>query len=379
MMKRAKKQEAHLCAKSPGSSPMSLASINNPTGASVPRPRMQAFHSFGPRDDDITMHPPRPELQEESFCSNFVCCGQYLADLHALLQHYEEVHVKIEEDVDVDVVGEDATPPPLGALYTSSTSSFGSPAAANMLLDVAQHGYGRLGGVSAFDTTVLRPVSPAQYRSQGLYGGGGYGQGFYEQQAVLVPSGGMDKRTRAAPSVMAQAAASNALRASLPVNGSENHVKFIYSVLNSTLDPVRKGEDGGGGRRDVIRSVKHPARNLASIQRQPVDKTAERPYVCNVSGCGKSYKNPNGLKYHAIHGHDASGEIVDKPHRCSVQGCGKRYKNANGLKYHMAHSHHIEARSTASAHTGKSASPMSVKSLVDADDRRRYAVSAALH
>ena len=39
----------------------------------------------------------RPEV-EETFCNNFVCCGQYLADLHALLQHYEEAHVQLEDN-----------------------------------------------------------------------------------------------------------------------------------------------------------------------------------------------------------------------------------------------------------------------------------------
>jgi len=36
---------------------------------------------------------------ENSACSNFVCCGYYLADLHALLQHYEEYHIKIEDEI----------------------------------------------------------------------------------------------------------------------------------------------------------------------------------------------------------------------------------------------------------------------------------------
>ena len=29
----------------------------------------------------------------------------------------------------------------------------------------------------------------------------------------------------------------------------------------------------------------------------------KKPYACTVPGCEKSYKNPNGLKYHMIHGH----------------------------------------------------------------------------
>jgi hypothetical protein len=32
-------------------------------------------------------------------------------------------------------------------------------------------------------------------------------------------------------------------------------------------------------------------------------KLAHRPYICKVVGCGKKYKNLNGLKYHAKAAH----------------------------------------------------------------------------
>ncbi|KAL3229563.1 Transcription factor SFP1 [Nakaseomyces bracarensis] len=88
-----------------------------------------------------------------------------------------------------------------------------------------------------------------------------------------------------------------------------------------------------------------------------------KPYKCPVLGCGKTYKNQNGLKYHRLHGHqnqtlvenpdgtfsildpdsnkvyiESLQDIRDKPYRCDV--CGKRYKNLNGLKYHRGHSTH---------------------------------------
>lgn len=88
-----------------------------------------------------------------------------------------------------------------------------------------------------------------------------------------------------------------------------------------------------------------------------------KPFKCPVLGCGKTYKNQNGLKYHRLHGHqnqtlienpDGTYSVVDpesneiylenlqdikdKPYRCDT--CGKRYKNLNGLKYHRGHSTH---------------------------------------
>ncbi|KAK3829313.1 MAG: hypothetical protein J3Q66DRAFT_258267, partial [Benniella sp.] len=68
-------------------------------------------------------------------------------------------------------------------------------------------------------------------------------------------------------------------------------------------------------------------------------------YRCQVSGCDKAYKNPNGLKYHNQHGHCSTAGLADtegpesKPYVCTFMECGKRYKNLNGLKYHIEHSH----------------------------------------
>ncbi|KAJ2760508.1 Transcriptional regulator of ribosomal biogenesis proteins, partial [Coemansia nantahalensis] len=45
-------------------------------------------------DDDFYY----PRDLEASFCRDFSCCGLILNDLHDLLQHYEESHVRFEDD-----------------------------------------------------------------------------------------------------------------------------------------------------------------------------------------------------------------------------------------------------------------------------------------
>ncbi|KAI8585880.1 hypothetical protein BDZ88DRAFT_431217 [Geranomyces variabilis] len=91
-----------------------------------------------------------------------------------------------------------------------------------------------------------------------------------------------------------------------------------------------------------------------------------KPHPCPHPGCTKSYKNPNGLKYHLEHGHpelnpdpmpgggggvgstsdpdgkDGGGKADKddfKPFMCRHEGCDKLYKNLNGLKYHLVHAH----------------------------------------
>lgn len=58
-------------------------------------------------------------------------------------------------------------------------------------------------------------------------------------------------------------------------------------------------------------------------------------YICPVKGCGKRYKNANGIKYHAKNGHRKDG-MTKKPHKCH---CGKSYKSQSGLRHHIATRH----------------------------------------
>ncbi|KAG0250799.1 Transcriptional regulator of ribosomal biogenesis protein, partial [Mortierella polycephala] len=95
---------------------------------------------------------------------------------------------------------------------------------------------------------------------------------------------------------------------------------------------------------DLIRKREELVSIMESIGKTGTP-SADKPYRCTVSGCDKSYKNPNGLKYHNQHGHCSASGLGEadvpesKPYMCTFLECGKRYKNLNGLKYHIEHSH----------------------------------------
>ncbi len=171
--------------------------------------------------------------------------------------------------------------------------------------------------LSAFDTTVIRPIDAARF-DQSLFafnGNHGYSR--------IAP-----KRSHSVPSFP-----------NLPLG--EHNFKFIQSILSSTVDPP-SNETGSSNLNATAKPSVHYSHHIASSSGMPsyyhsVRGSSDRPFVCPVAGCGKTYKNANGLKYHAIHGHD--GVLVEKPHKCPFSGCGKRYKNSNGLKYHFQHAH----------------------------------------
>jgi len=189
-----------------------------------------------------------PPALEAAFCRNFECCGLKLRDLHALLQHYEDCHVRYEEGIDGGVSLEDLT-------------------------DV------RDDGLAAFDTAVL-------------------------------------------------------------FRGTKRPNEDELSEL--LCDPWLLNQQLMG----LLQPSQPPA--AFGIAARPSQLLVEKPYKCAVPGCDKSYKNPNGLKYHNIHGHADEPRLVEpptiptsptKPYRCSHADCDKTYKNLNGLKYHVEHAH----------------------------------------
>lgn len=304
-----------------------------------------------------------PTVEESSFCSNFQCCGRSLKDLHELLQHYEDSHVRIE-DGDEDVLGagmfdfdtvlaadsllnvgaeasssrpsstvarlsETNTLPSLSEGFitpASSTAPSGShvkrPRILTLGIEPCDYASDDSEHLSAFDNTVIRPVDP--YRSYGnTYNGH---QGF----ARIAP-----KRSHSVPALP-----------NFPLINGESGFKLIHSILSSTADPPSTDNSAYHYHASGSTSQTGPGAGLLPISSAGYPSSAgysggrssnDRPFVCPVSGCGKTYKNANGLKYHAIHGHD--GVLVEKPHKCPFVGCGKRYKNSNGLKYHFQHAH----------------------------------------
>lgn len=356
---------------------------------------------------------------EENFCSDFVCCGVSLPDLHALLQHYEESHVKMEDCMESDsnlyssysYSNSNSNSHPHPHSYSSSSSHLhlhstssnpqyhqhyhhSSYGGSNFGYSGGGYNYNNNGsnsyytitkkkivavGIeqqdstsdtpSAFDTTVFRTISPGHYQHS-LYGN-------------YIP-----KRPRSAPvtSLTSDQNAINTLRAMLPpafANApADNSLQLIHSALSSTLNPPktsnskkngRSSNESGGGSEEDDGSSTNGGNGSTSA------RGGGRPYICQVSGCGKTYKNPNGLKYHSLHGHDRDGkDTVEKPHRCPFSNCAKRYKNPNGLKYHIQHGH--PGQTPPGKRTTTIASLRSIAGLdqIEAAIRREQALRAQL-
>ncbi|KAF9541218.1 hypothetical protein EC957_003294 [Mortierella hygrophila] len=338
---------------------------------------------------------------ETAFCRDFYCCGLTLLDLHDLLQHYEECHVRFEEDEDsrhsVDGGGgggdseffdEDSwsDSESLSSSSGSPSSSLGSGSGDNLSMSsrsTGQHHRHRRSqphfqqypnglaiptnkdGHASVSASFFMPLLPSRQRGGGN-GGGDDGRTHHHLYADNINSTthaldvfsaslvGVPKRKAVVslsdiyaeneggyeyddgdPSIRPNVF----LGGSVPITSSGSSARGLSLLPSSSQSPYIVAAVDLMCQRDEVFSI------IEDMTKVPANASSEnKPYRCSVTGCDKAYKNPNGLKYHNLHGH-CSNSLGDgdspesKPYVCTFLECGKRYKNLNGLKYHIEHTH----------------------------------------
>ncbi|KAI7906604.1 uncharacterized protein BX663DRAFT_497058 [Cokeromyces recurvatus] len=259
---------------------------------------------------------------EASFCRDFACCGLVLEDLHDLLQHYEECHVRIESDDGSFFDEEDAWSSPSLSFASLDDSVPTSPAAAYLSdlynttheeqkqeeVEEKEKEKEKVKSSQETTTSAVKKTSNHNHKKR-----------TYSQYS----SSHHHHQTPSALDLLTQSAVKKLAMASSSLNGGD------------VPTPILTDEEFLAQAGALLAS----ANSIFSIDANNADK----PYKCPVSGCDKAYKNPNGLKYHNQHGHcnliEDDSDSLSKPYQCTIGECGKRYKNLNGLKYHIEHSH----------------------------------------
>lgn len=291
--------------------------------------KLTLFHS-----DDLEI--------ESSFCKNFSCCGRNIPSLHELILHYEDSHIRHEESSNLSL---ERNANPLSRKRSTSDEGdfdpidFDSLSSENLLKkskNMLLRDEPSSDSLSAFDDTVLRPL-----RSQNSSNG-----------TSINP---LCFSTPSARGVQIVQQALGRYNESC-LNDTLDHESLVYTILNAskpvptaTVTPRLNLDDSSSPIHFEFKLDSHSSEDSDCEDQDRegfFSESVEKPFACPVPGCNKSYKNPNGLKYHATHGHcrqklGPNGEkiAVEKPYKCRVAGCHKRYKNPNGLKYHLANNH----------------------------------------
>ncbi|KAG5519390.1 hypothetical protein PMAC_002017 [Pneumocystis sp. 'macacae'] len=276
-----------------------------------------------------------PKL-EISFCKDFNCCGVLLRDLHDLCRHYEEAHVRVEDERML-VSGRHCLPG--GQAPRTGWEGREGYEGYEVEMDFDQE--------FAFDQLFQSDTE--------------------KQGQNVVP---MSVSTR---DFLLSSSNMSTPQSSMPSTPTfDSSQEFLVVDMEDTEAVVLNGTSllaEEWVKQQMMKKQRQQGISLSDTESQgTIDSpgsnfvVVDKPYKCPVPGCDKAYKNQNGLKYHKLHGHCTSSVMLqdtvvpvafsnegivvapkgnpvveNKPYKCEL--CNKRYKNLNGLKYHKAHSH----------------------------------------
>ena len=295
---------------------------------------------------------------EASFCRDFACCGLILNDLHDLLQHYEECHVRLEDDENslFDDESDNSWSPSL-SFASLPTSDSTTTAPNSPLLDDSDLNFSNIDTIKKRAAAYLSDLYNATSSSSSSPSSSSSSSqsslptspcsiaattAIVEDEEPVRKSNGkkrsyspsaLDLLTQSAAKKLALASSYNGGDLPTPMMSDEDFLAQAGALLASANTSKLQ-----------IDVILFSLNLIANLHHFILDANADKPYKCPVSGCDKAYKNPNGLKYHNQHGHcnlldEDNDSIASKPYQCTIGECGKRYKNLNGLKYHIEHSH----------------------------------------
>ncbi|KAF9123139.1 Transcriptional regulator of ribosomal biogenesis proteins [Linnemannia schmuckeri] len=351
---------------------------------------IQPDYSSSPRRGDVYQR----EL-EANYCKNFSCCGLTLGDLHALLQHYEEAHVRFEEDDD------NGHPVPAGFTdedgwstgsdsgndhaqsngrhnghgfhnnnsKSHSASAANAAAAATVAALTASHQqqqHQKLtplsfltakkknngvslsdiysedssmtpdDAVSAFPNSILRTTAQAEFsnlasKKRDL---STYSTSFDTHSPMAKKVSNFQNVTLTSTNPLANRVSPNTTATSTTTTAN------AASLLSSALSSMTTGQSTGGSAKSQEELLSTVTDYLEhAIQQGLLPDVGEVGSPAYLKAAEDLIRKREELVsiMESIGKSGSSG--ADKPYRCTVSGCDKAYKNPNGLKYHNQHGH----------------------------------------
>jgi transcription factor SFP1 len=284
-------------------------------------------------DSDMTALPSTsmPRKLETTFCRDFTCCGQALDDLHDLLQHYEECHVRFEDDDMPTMMSDDD--------HSGSSSSASSSSQPPSPRAPSARRSADFDDASAFPAVAGAAGLKGKKRSFGQYSSGTSNSAVHQSLRRALIDGGVGRAgAGGAPSIYSVNSPFSTPDSSIPGTpiGDADDAAFFGGVTPSFSSLSLRG---GFDAENTLPSCAPP--NLffpsggsgaaASAAQQPPTKR-ER---INTAGAAVAA----GAAPESHISRPGATLVVDKPFKCPAPGCDKAYKQMNGLKYHRLHGH----------------------------------------
>jgi len=318
-----------------------------------------------------------PKL-EANFMRDFTCCGKMLANLHDLLQHYEESHAESSPSNTMNnnftqfsgrgfqpsapgTPGQTTarpSPTQLGQHTPGSGMPLMGAAQQNQNLNDGDLSAAALGGNDEMDAVADMEMDDAM------------GMDLDDSQQRMQQTRQMFGQQQRPQLNMETSGITQGLRTSQPTTPAAasfgfQHNPTVSSVNTPTLataqgqmadmdhmDEDLPGQPMGGGAADIgdgtmngtNNYINDPARNLFS-QGAAFPTGGNRTIQAQLAQLGitngqQMDPQSNALLVQRLRSMISAEE--HKPFKCPVIGCEKAYKNQNGLKYHKSHGHQTQ-------------------------------------
>jgi len=266
----------------------------------------------------------------KAFSRDFLCCGLIHGDMHDLVRHFEEKHDRLNGALDILTLADASMLPPTLFWLPGSLAEDGKESCRAMKRNVDL----------MFSAKETMPCKKQKCDDDVLFDD--LLSAIYDQEPETVSPSQVFRL----PSVQKMPLVKQDPQ---PEPLQTPHISVGVASVNASGQVVQYGKVG-----------RPPLVNEHGV--------VEKRYMCAVPGCGKIYKNPNGLKYHNDNGHLKEGELPKRtkkqeavveqetvlppptvihemdddeirPYICHIPSCNKAYKNSGGLKYHLERVH----------------------------------------
>ncbi|KAJ7334799.1 hypothetical protein DFH08DRAFT_293653 [Mycena albidolilacea] len=301
--------------------------------------------------------------RQGELCRNYTCCGFHLADLHALLEHFEEVHIVVKDrnqppsiqipfnpqmnppepdpphlqsqthysspfdtdDMDLGLDYDDASPPPPSTAPTSAVPSRApspspSPSSSSRpALNISLNSVGFPG----MHTPLSARAAPAPFSAYARYNAEYNSPGAITPQDVAEyspdPSAIAPALVFATGEELQGDSGSSSSSHPSPTHAHAHAVPApVPAPLPSTSKPKKRSPPPPSASLPPSRGISPlptpPLSATTSATTSPAPATIllpHKPFRCPKPNCSKSYKQANGLKYHMTHGSCNFGPAKD--------------------------------------------------------------------
>ncbi|WWC61074.1 uncharacterized protein I303_103652 [Kwoniella dejecticola CBS 10117] len=250
---------------------------------------------------------------EARYVRDFSCCGKKLNGLHELLEHYEEEHANLAHDVRMAAINAAQNsmnlnlpplqqPPPNRS--TNPYSVQGMPPTPTSLSGGQHHHQSDVPQPPGMMDIEMDMDEPTQYPSTPNYHPHpSQHQHQHPIQRSIPPGvGGMPSNPWAAAF---RPQLTNAQSAQQPQCVPPSLLSYAPPTPGSVTSSSTGGPSAGAGtmtpeqiQAKALRKAQKKAERAAREEVSADDPEGEKRFPCPIEGCGKVYKQANGLKYH---------------------------------------------------------------------------------